>query len=104
MMISRWSVFAWIAVGALAVTAEAAPKHHAVAHVRGTASLHHAVAHTVVGRGRGRASLRTVSVRGVPTRHAVLEHATAESRRLSASFIASATLRPMAQQLLTSRT
>lgn len=67
--------------------------------------MHHALVHTAVvrGRGRGRATLRAVSVRGVPTRHALVEHATVESRRLSGAFIASATLRPMAQQLLTSR-
>ncbi len=103
MKMSRWSVLALIAAMALAHASEAAPKRHAVARARGTASLHHAVTHTVMTRGRGRATLRAVSVRGVPTHHALVVHATAESRRLSGAFIASATLRPMAQQLLSSR-
>ena len=74
-----------------------------IARVKGSAGVHHALVHAGAGRGHGRAALRTVSVRGVPTRHAVLEHATAESRRLTGAFMASATLRPMSQQLLVSR-
>ena len=103
MKMSRLSVLALVAATAVPGPAEAAAKRHVLARTRGTAALHHAVAHTAVGRGHGRASLRSVSVRGVPTHHALAVHATAESRRLSGAFIASATLRPMAQQLLASR-
>ena len=78
-------------------------KHHELVRVKGSAGLHHAVAHAVIARGHARATLRTVSVRGVRGRHAVIEHATAESRRLTGAFMASATLRPMSQQLLNSR-
>ncbi len=81
----------------------AAGKRHAVVRVKGTSSLRHVTAHATAARGRGRATLKTVSVRGVPVRHAVIEHATAESRRLTGAFMASATLRPMSQQLLVSR-
>ena len=101
---SRLGILALVAATAFRGTGEAASKRHVVAHARGTATLHHALVHTAAARGRGRASLRTVSTRGVPTHHALVVHATVESRRLSASFIASATLRPMAQQLLSSRT
>ena len=80
-----------------------ATKKHVVTRVKGSAGLRHAVARSGGGHGRNHATLRKVSVRGVPTRHAVLVHATAESRRLNGAFIASATLRPMAQQLLTTR-
>lgn len=85
-----------------------ASKKHVTTRAKGTASLRHAVARSG-GNSKGKHNagkhslLRRVSVRGVPTRHAVVVRATAESRRLSGAFIASATLRPMAQQLLTSR-
>ena len=103
MKTSRWSVLAFVAATAIAGSAGAASKRHVVVHGKGTATLHRAVAHAPLGRGRGRASLRTVSLRSVSTRRALVEHATAESRRLSGAFLASATLRPMAQQLLSSR-
>src|SRR5579875_214977 len=102
MGMSRLSIAALVAATALSGTAAAASvKHHAVGKARGTATLHHAVAHAALTRGH--ASLRRVSVRGVPVRHALVEHATVESRRLSGALIASATLRPMAQQLLLAR-
>ena len=65
--------------------------------------LRHAVVHVGSNHGHGHAALRTVGLHGVSGRHAVAEHATAESRRLTGAFLASSTLRPMAQQLLTSR-
>ena len=100
----RLSFLAVIATSFLVAAMHAAPaRKHVVAKARGSAALRHVVAHTGPARGRNRATLRTVAVRGVPTRRAVLVHATAESRRLSGAFIASATLRPMAQQLLVAR-
>lgn len=106
MNISRLSMLALVAATVTTTSASArAAKRHAVVRVKGSASLHHAVAHGPVphGHSHGHAALRTVSVRGVPTHHAIVEHATAESRRLAGAFIASATLRPMSQQLLVSR-
>ncbi len=107
---SRLSLLLLAAAMVLNTTGQAtASRKHVTARAKGPASLRHAVAHvtsTRGGRGRavlGRASVRA-SLRGVPTHHPVLEHATAESRRLRGAFVASATLRPMAQQLLTSRT
>ncbi len=81
----------------------AATKKHVTTRAKGTASLRHVVVHTGAPHGRGHLALRKVSVRGVPTHHLSVVHATAESRRLNGAFIASATLRPMAQQLLNSR-
>ncbi len=100
----RLSVVGVIVALALAGTGRAAAaKRHLVGRARGSASLHHAVVRTGAGRGRGRAALRRVSMHGAASRHGLVVHATAESRRLSGAFIASATLRPMAQQLLLSR-
>lgn len=105
----RACFLAWIAAGALAGVGNAAPpaKKHALTHAKGPATLRHAViAHGALAHGHARAVLHHVAVRGVPTRHthaALVHHATAESRRLSGAFIASATLRPMAQQLISSR-
>ncbi len=95
----------------LAANGSAAVHKHAVGKTKGSAVLHHSIAHgtgthgaTVHGGGsRMHPTLRRVSVHGVPIGHPLVEHATAESRRLSTAFIASATLRPMAQQLLLSR-
>ena len=103
----------------------AQPPKHTAAHAKGAAGLHHATVGGTTARGGRRggvvsnkhessrsqsaksgtrhAGLERASLRGVPTGHPVVEHATAESRRLSSAFIASATLRPMAQQLLSSR-
>lgn len=53
--------------------------------------------------GHGHMAGHHVSLHGVPMGHAVVVHATAESRRLSSAFIASAALRPMAQQLMSTR-
>ena len=94
-----------VAIAVPGTSALALGKRHVVGRARGAATLHHAVAHTAVGRGHGRTRtvLRSVSTRGVPRGHALVEHATAESRRLSGAFLASATLRPMAQQLVASR-
>lgn len=101
----------WIAVSLLAWAGlslqpgQAQPRKHMVVHSKGSASLHHMVARgrALHGGVRGHATLRTVSVRGLPRGRAVVERATAESRRLSSAFIASASLRPMAQQLLATR-
>ncbi len=56
--------------------------------------------HGVAGSSKGHA--RSSDTRA-SSRRAVLPRATAESRRLSSAFIASAQLRPMAQQLVTER-
>lgn len=92
----------------------AVPAHkHAALHAKGSASLRGVVARgasahgsAVHGHAHGRlaVSSRRKGIHGVPRGHAVVAHATAESRRLSSAFIASATLRPMAQQLLSTRT
>ncbi len=109
----RLSLLALVATLILGGTGQAsAAKKHVIARGNGTATLRHAVAHTTSSHGRGHANLRRVSgrvserssLRGVPTHRPLVVHATAESRRLNGAFIASATLRPMAQQLLTSRT
>ncbi len=50
----------------------------------------------------GAATRTSAHVRGVPSHH-IVEHATAVSRRLNSAFFASATLRPMAQQLIATR-
>src|SRR5579875_752724 len=103
MGMNRLSMWAVVAATAFAGAGYASPgRRHEVVRVKGSASMHHAMAHAVV-RGHGHAALRAVSVHGVRGHHAVLVHATAESRRLTGAFIASATLRPMAQQLLAAR-
>ncbi len=101
---SRLAIAFLTAVSVSMQSGQAQPHKHVTTHAKGSASLHHVIAHSasVGGRGRGRATLRTVSTRGVPVGHGVVERPTAASRRLSSAFIASATLRPMAQQLLTS--
>lgn len=105
MNVGRLGILTLIAATGLAATAAGSPtRKHAVVKARGTAALHHAVAHAAGhGRQRMHPALHKVSLRGVPVRHAVVVHATAESRRLSTAFIASATLRPMAQQLMLTR-
>lgn len=105
---SRVAIALLAAVGLSMQSAQAAgPRKHVVGRSRATASLHHVVAREAARRGRahGHAVLRNVSVslRGVPARHAVVEHATAASRRLTSAFMASAMLRPMAQQLMATR-
>ena len=95
-------------LASLSMQSGAVPGHrHAVVHAKGSASLHRVAAHgkgaTSRLRDRSSAGARRRGVRGVPAGHAVIEHATAESRRLSSAFIASAMLRPMAQQLLSTR-
>ncbi len=92
----------------LSMQSGAMPGHkHATLHTKGTASLHRVAARGAAVHGRthahGGESSRRRGIRGVPAGHAVVEHATAESRRLSSAFIASAMLRPMAQQLLSTR-
>ncbi|MGI4831071.1 MAG: transglycosylase SLT domain-containing protein, partial [Janthinobacterium lividum] len=84
---------------------QAQPRKHLAARSKGTASLRHVVSagSTARGKAHGRASGRDVVTHGVPRGHAVVEHATATSRHLSSAFIASAALRPMAQQLLATR-
>ena len=79
---------------------------HVAVQSKGKASLHQVVTHGVAVRakaGYGHAIPRKMPARGLPERHATVEHATAESRHLSFAFSASATLRPMAQQLLATR-
>jgi soluble lytic murein transglycosylase len=65
-----------------------AKKHTAAAH---TPAAHHAV------------SARTSARSHTAARHTVMPAATPESRRLNLAFVASAQLRPMAQQLVLSR-
>ena len=86
-------------------TVQAQPRRHVAVRSKGSASLHHVVARSAVKHGKvhGHAGLRRVSVHGVPAHHAIMERATAQSRRLNRAFIASAMLRPMAQQLLATR-
>lgn len=105
MSLGRFGILMLTAATAFAASAQATSTRKHLVRARGTASLHHTLARGPAphGKGRVRPALRKVSVRGVPAGHAVIEHATAESRRLSTAFIASATLRPMAQQLLLSR-
>lgn len=109
---NRWSAWTLVAASTFAGSGGAAVRRHVTSHSRETATIRHAVAHSAghasvahsaVGHGRGRLTLRSVSVHGVPTRHLLVEHATVESRRLSGAFIASSSLRPMAQQLVSSR-
>ena len=88
------------------------PRRHVASHAKGAAGIRHVVVRGTAshntragghGKGRGNATLTRVSTHGVPVRHAIVVRATAESRRLSSAFVASATLRPMAQQLLLTR-
>lgn len=94
----------------------AAPKHP-VKKTSGTGRSGHTSApgssHSHISAGRGsRVSQaktglrgRRAKLRGVPfSRHTVQSIATPESRRLNVAFVASAQLRPMAQQLLRTRT
>lgn len=120
MKMSRYAIALLTAMG-ISMQAAAAQSHkHVVQH---SAVMHHAVVHGAAGHhahgvapsaassrgvrgrnGRGTAKMRRVSAtRGVPAGRPVIEHATAQSRRLSSAFIASATLRPMAQQLISNR-
>ncbi len=104
MKIRQLALLAVCTACCIAVTGHASPiRKHTTAKARGHATLRHAVARGAARHGHGRTLLRSVALRGVPTRHAVVEHATRESRRLNGAFVASATLRPMAQQLLSSR-
>lgn len=114
-MKSSYPIALLVAAGLTLPLAQAQPRKHVAVHAKGTASLHHLVSHGVARSVHGHAAsdrhaasgrhggLQRASLHGVPTGHPVVEHATAESRRLSSAFIASATLRPMAQQLLASR-
>ncbi len=95
-------------IASLSMQSGATPSHHhATVRGKGTASLHRVSAHaaTLHGRSHGHEAVTTNrrGLHGVPAGHAVIEHATAESRRLSSAFIASAMLRPMAQQLISTR-
>ena len=109
-MSKRWIAAALLVAAVWMGRGQAQSRKHVAVRSKGSASLHHVVARGTAerGKGRGRAgSVRVgsarVSTRGVPAGHAVVERATAESRRLSSAFIASATLRPMAQQLMATR-
>ncbi len=120
-MKSRYALILLVAVGLFSPLDRAQSRKHVAVRVKGAASLHHVVArgtatghggahgHAALDRHTGsgsRAGLRRTSLkglRGVPTGRPLVAHATAESRRLNSAFIASATLRPMAQQLLLSR-
>lgn len=79
------------------------PAHPAVAakpaaHGKGKASAH--PAHAVAAKGKA----PHTSAKGAKSSKAVKAVPTVESRRLSSAFVASATLRPMAQQLVQLRT
>ena len=103
---SRFAAVALLAASISMQLGQAQSHKHVAVRSKGTAGLHHAIAHGGMVRGKsghGHAALRRLSTRGVPQRHAIVEHATVESRRLSFAFTASATLRPMAQQLLATR-
>ena len=103
---SRFAAAALLAASVSMQFGQAQGHKHVAVRSKGAASLHHVVAHGVAARGKaghGHPALRRVSIRGVPRRHALWEHATAESRHLSIAFTASSTLRPMAQQLLVTR-
>ncbi len=103
---SRFAAVFLLAASVSMQFGQAQGHRHVTVHGKGSASLHHVVSRSTSAHSRtahGHASLRRVSTRGLPAGHAVFEHATAESRRLSSAFIASATLRPMAQQLLAIR-
>ena len=85
--------------------------HHGAVRAKGAASLHRVSAHAGAVRGHhgvveaGSARRHAGrALHGVPVGRPVVEHATAESRHLSSAFIASAMLRPMAQQLIATRT
>ncbi len=105
MMKSRLAIAFLTVMSVSMQSAGAQPHKHVTTHAKGSASLHHVIAHTSVGgRGRGRVALHAVSTRGVPVGHGVVERPTAASRRLSSAFVASASLRSMAQQLLASHT
>lgn len=105
MEINRFAAGCLLAVS-LSMQAATPPAHkHAMARAKGTASLHRVSAHAAFSRGHGHvAAAGRHGYRGVPAGHAVVEHATAQTRRLSSAFVASAMLRPMAQQLISTRT
>lgn len=115
-MKSRYTLAWLVSLGLALPTAHAHSRRHAPVHAKGAAGLHHVLARGAAHghgakarrgegrRGEGRrAHLERASLRGVPTGRPLVEHATAQSRRLNSAFIASATLRPMAQQLLSTR-
>ena len=109
MRLSRFGA-AVLLVATLTMHSGATPGHKHVTVRSKTATLHRVAAHgTASFHGtalHGRLRAREVSghhLRGVPVGNAVVEHATAESRHLNNAFIASALLRPMAQQLMSSR-
>ena len=105
MRLSRFAAALLLAATLTMHPAGAQPHKHIAVRSKGTASLRHVMAKgtTTHGRARGRAGTRDVATHGVPRGRAVLEHPTVASRRLSSAFIASAALRPMAQQLLATR-
>ena len=108
MTLSRFGA-AILLVASLSMQAGATPAHKHAAVRSKAVTLHRVVAHGAslhvpTARGHAHAAFtRGRTLRGVPAGHAVVEHATAESRHLSNAFMASALLRPMAQQLISSR-
>lgn len=128
-MTSRYALALLVTFGLSLSQGEAQSHKHIAAHAKGAAGVHHAASrsshagvaarsHVVAGShyagsgryqesrhaGSGRHSLlQRASLHGVPTGRPLVVHATAQSRRLNSAFIASATLRPMAQQLLSTR-
>ncbi len=126
-MTSRYALALLVTFGLALPPGQAQSRKHIAGHAKGAAGLHHVVsrgaaagggAHDRAAAGAGHAGsgrrgesrhagrhalLQRASLHGVPTGHPLVEHATAQSRRLNSAFFASATLRPMAQQLLSTR-
>ena len=126
-MTSRYALALLVTFGLALPSGHAQSRKHIAVHAKGAAGLHHVVSrgaaagsathgHAATGdrhagsvrHGESRhagkhALLQRASLHGVPTGRPLVEHATAQSRRLNSAFVASATLRPMAQQLLSTR-
>ena len=105
MTISRFAAAVLVAAVLTMQSGATQPHKHITTGSKGSASLRHVVARSSTARGKvhEHAALRAVSAHGAPRGHVAMVKATAESRHLSSAFIATAALRPMAQQLLATR-
>ena len=109
-----WGALALAVVSPLLCAAGPARAGKKAAHAAvKTTGAHHAALHTASATGKahghevsaraGRGSRERLVLARAAGGHAAVGHVTAESQRLSAAFIASAQLRPMAQQLASLR-